>query len=530
MSSKTSSAVLAKPLSSFTAAPSNLLQRKCACGGKSGVSGGCSACAAKKLTGNKPPLLQPKLKISQPNDKYEQEADRVADQVMRMPEPKVQRQIGPDEQDEDDEILQMKPLSTQITPLVQRETIPEEEDEEEEIALQRQTLTEETEEEEDEDEEEILQTKGVGAQAPTITSSAETALQSVHQGGGQPLDPATRAFMEARFGYDFRRVRIHTDSRAAAAAQTVKARAFTVGHHILFGPGQHAPLTNKGRCLMAHELTHTIQQGVSQVLSPPEMHSSSGYGLWGGRYYATGVASHIDVNSLKTTGVVAPIQRQACDETIQNKSGDCGTTPSRESLGPTNELNRKGHLKKRPKLCKEEFTNLELALNNSEPGLRGINKGSIKVSAPVGLVAALTGCCPHCLVFRQFVKLRTFENGAQIYPGLHSCSMLISSSNLGSTFFEEQTGCFVVGTPGLGSLSWTDFPGRIWEDPAAEPPLFRAEYTFRVMIWDRCLGEPKQTLEGKLTLLRNGGENSAEIVPFQPVSNDFSFVSPTAKC
>jgi Domain of unknown function (DUF4157) len=79
-------------------------------------------------------------------------------------------------------------------------------------------------------------------------------------GQGSPLSPATRAFFERRFGHDFAQVRIHSDHHAAADARSIDAAAFTVGSHIWFGEGQYAPGSTAGRRLLAHELTHVIQQ------------------------------------------------------------------------------------------------------------------------------------------------------------------------------------------------------------------------------------------------------------------------------
>jgi len=78
---------------------------------------------------------------------------------------------------------------------------------------------------------------------------------------GQALDPSVRAFMESRFNHDFSRVRVHTDGRAAGSADAVQARAYTVGESIVFGAGEYAPDTHRGRSLLAHELTHVVQQG-----------------------------------------------------------------------------------------------------------------------------------------------------------------------------------------------------------------------------------------------------------------------------
>lgn len=86
------------------------------------------------------------------------------------------------------------------------------------------------------------------------------AVQDVMRSSGLPLDPEVRSVMEPRFGCDFGRVRVHTDARAADAAQAINARAYTLGNHLVFAPGQYAPRTEGGKRLLAHELAHTIQQ------------------------------------------------------------------------------------------------------------------------------------------------------------------------------------------------------------------------------------------------------------------------------
>jgi hypothetical protein len=84
---------------------------------------------------------------------------------------------------------------------------------------------------------------------------------------GQPLDAFTRGVLEPRFGHDFSRVRVHTDSRAAESALQVNALAYTVGQHIIFGSGQYGPASQSGKRLLAHELAHVVQQsGQSQKL------------------------------------------------------------------------------------------------------------------------------------------------------------------------------------------------------------------------------------------------------------------------
>jgi hypothetical protein len=91
-------------------------------------------------------------------------------------------------------------------------------------------------------------------------AASPRAVRDVARSTGQPLDAGTRAFMEARFGHNFSRVQVHSDTRAAESADAAKARAYTVGNDIVFGRGEYAPGTAKGRRLMAHELTHVVQQ------------------------------------------------------------------------------------------------------------------------------------------------------------------------------------------------------------------------------------------------------------------------------
>lgn len=85
---------------------------------------------------------------------------------------------------------------------------------------------------------------------------------------GRPRSDSWRSYFESRFGYDFSQVRVHHDSSAWKAAESINAKAFTVGPDIVFGPGQFAPQTSQGRRLLAHELTHVIQQGSAVHVDP----------------------------------------------------------------------------------------------------------------------------------------------------------------------------------------------------------------------------------------------------------------------
>ena len=91
-------------------------------------------------------------------------------------------------------------------------------------------------------------------------AEAPAAVHEVLRSPGRPLDAPTRSFMESRFRHDFSRVRVHADARAAESARAVGASAYTVGHNVVFGAGRYSPETAAGKRLLAHELTHTIQQ------------------------------------------------------------------------------------------------------------------------------------------------------------------------------------------------------------------------------------------------------------------------------
>lgn len=91
---------------------------------------------------------------------------------------------------------------------------------------------------------------------------------AVRLGPGQPMDASVRAGMEAHFGHDFSGVRIHSDPAAAESAQTMGARAYTLGRDVVFGAGEYAPAKKEGKQLLAHELAHVIQQGAARPSSP----------------------------------------------------------------------------------------------------------------------------------------------------------------------------------------------------------------------------------------------------------------------
>jgi Domain of unknown function (DUF4157) len=184
---------------------------------------------------------QGRLTVSQPGDFYEQEADRVALQVMGMSDRAnnnaVQRETSPQEEEEN---LQLKSLDNLA---IQREEIPEEEEEEEELVQAKSSL-------------QRFDDGGLAA-----SSDIANRLHS-RKGEGSPLSGNVRNFMEPRFGFDFSNVKVHTDDEAVQMSRELGAQAFTYGSDVYFGTGK-SPGNNE---LTAHELTHVVQQvGGTQV-------------------------------------------------------------------------------------------------------------------------------------------------------------------------------------------------------------------------------------------------------------------------
>lgn len=183
---------------------------------------------------------QAKLTINQPGDAYEQEANQVARQVVGMinqpaNQQNVQREEMPEEEEDN---LQMKPLETNI---LQREEMPEEEEEE---SLQMKSM---------------VQCQSV-QQEMTATSDLETSIQQA-RGNGESLSDNVREPMESAFGADFQGVRVHTDTQSHQLNESIQARAFTTGQDIFFRAGEFNPTSKDGQELLAHELTHAVQQG-----------------------------------------------------------------------------------------------------------------------------------------------------------------------------------------------------------------------------------------------------------------------------
>jgi hypothetical protein len=232
------------------------------------------------IKSNTPPAVQTKLTVGQPNDQYEQEADSMADQV-------VQRLAEPDS-------IQTKPLTetTTITPFIQpkcascesEEKLQQKEEKENEPDTSPDVMTKSAmgetpppappadDDKKDNDQlvqrkcagcekEEALQKKGdAGSVSPALEKNI-----TASKGGGSPLPEGVRSNMEGSMGADFSNVRVHTDSNAAGMNKQLRAQAFTQGNDIFFNSGKYNPGNRTGQHLLAHELTHTVQQGHSRA-------------------------------------------------------------------------------------------------------------------------------------------------------------------------------------------------------------------------------------------------------------------------
>ena len=176
------------------------------------------------------PGIQAKLTVGPAGDRYEQEADRVAEQVVSGQQSAVSHQRSDVQRQEDEEEVQTKPLAASITPLVQRQV-----------------------------EEEEIQTKAEIGKSFDAGPEIEDRL-AAHKGGGSPLPGEVRAYMEPRFGADFSGVKVHTGADAAGLNRQIQAQAFTHGQDIYLGAGRYEPGTDAGKRLLAHELTHVVQQ------------------------------------------------------------------------------------------------------------------------------------------------------------------------------------------------------------------------------------------------------------------------------
>lgn len=171
------------------------------------------------------PVVQRALQVSQPGDRWEREADEMADEVMRMPDPGLSRTRGWG-------LIQRCPDGS-CRP--------------------------------DEDSMDVMRAVDHSSPVGDASLAAVSAVGPV--GAGRPLSSRERSFFEPRFNRDFSRVRIHDTPEAAEAARSIAALAFTSGRLIALGPSAYQPGSRARQRLLAHELTHVVQQGAAKRIA-----------------------------------------------------------------------------------------------------------------------------------------------------------------------------------------------------------------------------------------------------------------------
>jgi hypothetical protein len=232
--------------SRFNPARTTVIQR-CSCGQSAQSGGECDECQRKREGSHRSSLT-----IGQPDDAFEREADRVAARI-----------VEPDK----GAIVGAMPVSSSPRSPFQRVEVSRFDDQ---AAIRRKGLNcgscasapsgqETAEDEEREGTSETVRAKAEGGRLGPANRALERSLSS-SRGGGTPLAPDTRAFMESRFGEDLSAVRVHTDQRASAMNRQLHAAAFTSGRDIYFRTGRYDTSSLEGNRLLAHELTHVIQQ------------------------------------------------------------------------------------------------------------------------------------------------------------------------------------------------------------------------------------------------------------------------------
>jgi hypothetical protein len=207
-------------------------------------------------------FIQPKLTVNTHGDIYEQEADRVADMVMQAPDHGTP--LGA--RDESDPEPRPSILGGQEKSF-SRKGIEDEED----VPLKKGVVAEKCGCGEDdkrlEEKAGVTRSEGVGADSLNLDPEIETRIQAM-RGDGRPLTSSERGFMEPRFGADFSAIRVHTNQEADTHSRALHARAFTMGSDIFFRAGEYEPGEAGGHRLLAHELTHSIQQGAARLNGP----------------------------------------------------------------------------------------------------------------------------------------------------------------------------------------------------------------------------------------------------------------------
>lgn len=275
--------------------------------------------------------VQRKVNIGPANDKYEKEADSMADKVMQSSEPSVQAKhknlsslaVGTEgllqkkeSETEETEIttVQAKELtSTSDTPPIQAKEISSDVSNGNSLRNritqipQARASVPSARVHRKEDEDEIQKKSGSDVSRGPPAGGQFSSKLSQSKGGGQPMDGSTQSFMSSRFGADFSGVRIHTGSNAAAMSDSINAKAFTHQNDIYFNQGQYQPNTHAGKTLLAHELTHTIQQGAVTGSVQPKLK----------------VGAPNDQFEQEADSMAAHVMRMPKEEEVQRKCSAC---------------------------------------------------------------------------------------------------------------------------------------------------------------------------------------------------------------
>ncbi|MCB9267671.1 MAG: DUF4157 domain-containing protein [Lewinellaceae bacterium] len=222
-----------------------------------------------------PTRIQPKLKVNKPGDEYEREADRMADQVMRMGDVAA-GSAAPGLSGVQRKCAACESGGAPCPKCAEEEGKG------------------------------LVQTKAQGTGGAAVSPALAGQIQHA-RGGGQALDTGARSFMESRFGRDFSGIRIHADNQAAQMSRQLNAEAFTIGRDIYFNNGYFSPESSQGKQLLAHELAHAVQQGAAGRLSN---------GLQEPVAVQAGETGHMIQR--RTLGVAGACWFENCDAQLQN--------------------------------------------------------------------------------------------------------------------------------------------------------------------------------------------------------------------
>jgi Domain of unknown function (DUF4157)/Putative peptidoglycan binding domain len=539
--------------------------------------------------------FQGKLTINQPNDQFELEADRVADQVMRMPAGAFDGSgaaLGLSNHG-----LQRK-CACGGTPGPTGEC----------DACRKKRLS--------------LQRRSANSHGPT---DAPPIVHEVLRSPGQPLDRHTRAFMESRFGHafspaplraapaaqtklvvgeagdqfeqqadrmaetvmqmpeprtvsksrprgvaDFSHVRLHTGARAAESARTVNAKAYTVGHEVVFGEGHYRPETSEGRKLLAHELAHTVQQASteSRAIAQLQRTIGDGHDLTSARFAGDSVleACFDNERTLRVGSrgeAVEKIQQALIDAGFPlprfGADGDFGseTQTALQSFQGANGLEADGVLGPStmgsldvqfatepipPAPQNQELTEKELvalrpvaqtpdgnALGPTNPALRGclgqrffFSGSVVNTTTAANGISAVTAqlreppaeaapCSCGCGLFRQFIRgfWRAGSATAAKRFDITSCGNTITMNE--TTFTEEFVNCVTANAPISASCSraQADAPG--WQSGLTNGTFVQMHLVLRYQMWDQCRSRSLGQADHVLDI---SGSNSPRTVTF----------------